>query len=74
MIYIGKKLVKKSYHKIKHKFVRGRKKAITNDDLYKLVLLNTNQQEKQVEERYTYIVTLFCVFLILCGLYTYHSG
>ncbi len=74
MIYLGKKFVVRSYKKAKHKFIKRKKKAISNNDLYKIVLLNTTIQKDQSEERYTYLVTLFFVFLILCGLYTYHAN
>lgn len=73
MLYVAKKSVKKVYHKVKHKFKRGKKKAITPQDLYQIVLLNTTQQEQQADERYGYMVTLFGVFLILCAMYAYHS-
>ena len=71
MIYIGKKYIKKVYHKVKHKFKKANSKTITNDDLYKIVLLNTNQQ---VEERNNYINMLFWVFIILCGVYLYKTS
>lgn len=71
MIYLAKKYTKKYYKKVKHKFIRSKKKAITNNDLYRLVLL---QQKDQSDERYSYMVTLFLVFIVLCVLYTYHSG
>lgn len=74
MIYLGKKFVIRSYKKVKHKIIRGKKKAITNNDLYKLVLLNTTQQNKQTEERYMYVVTLFGIFIVLVGVYLYQSS
>ena len=74
MIYVAKKSALRAYKKVKHKFIKAKRKAITNNDLYKIVLLNTTQQEQQAEERYGYMVTLFGVFLVLCVMYAYHSS
>ena len=71
MIYLGKKFVIRGYKKVKHKLIRGKKKAITNDDLYKIALLNTTQQDKQTDERYRANIFLFAVFIILVGVYLY---
>lgn len=74
MIYITKKYLTRGYKKVKHKFIKSKKKAITNEDLYKIVILNTTQQENQIEERYYHIVILFCVFMVLVAVYIYQSN
>ncbi len=72
MMYVVKKYAKRSYKKIKHKFIKRSKNAITNIDLYKIVLLNQMSQKKDTEERYVYVSVLFGVFIVLCIIYCFH--